>query len=85
MTEKPKQPRKISFEQSLARLESIVTEMESGAVPLEKSIEKYAEGIELVKLCRKTLDSAEAKIQLLAKSDSGELTIAEDMEPTEQE
>ncbi|HUU58998.1 MAG TPA: exodeoxyribonuclease VII small subunit [Phycisphaerae bacterium] len=65
--EKTKQ--KLKFEEALAKLERIVTEIEAGKVPLEESIEKYAEGIELVKHCRKILDAAEQKIQLLTKAE----------------
>ncbi len=71
--------KKLKFEQALERLEKIVSEIEGGKVSLEESISKYAEGIELVKHCRKILDAAEQKIQLLAKGEgtalepSGEL------------
>ena len=57
---------KMSFEEALENLERIVSEIESGRVPLEESIEKYAQGIALVKQCRVILDSAEKKIQMLA-------------------
>jgi len=70
----------LSFEKALEKLETIVQEIESGEVPLEKSIEKYAEGIELVKNCRTILDAAEKKIQLLAKGEDGSLTPAGEME-----
>jgi len=69
--EKTKQ--KLKFEEALAKLERIVTEIEAGKVPLEESIEKYAEGIELVKHCRKILDAAEQKIQLLTKAEGDTL------------
>ncbi len=59
--------RKLTFEQALEKLEQIVSEIEAGEVPLEESIEKYAEGIELIKQCRKTLSAAEQKIQTLSK------------------
>ena len=60
---------KPSFEQALERLEEIVTQIEQGEVPLEESIEKYAEGVKLLKTCRTILDSAEKKIQLLARGE----------------
>ncbi|NLW87061.1 MAG: exodeoxyribonuclease VII small subunit [Planctomycetes bacterium] len=74
---------KLSFEQALEKLEAIVGEIESGKVPLEESITKYAQGIELVKQCRTILDSAEKKIQMLARKEGGleadgELPEAED-------
>ena len=60
---------KLSFEQALTRLEQIVSQIEGGKVPLEESIEKYAQGIELIKQCRAILESAERKIQVLAKGE----------------
>jgi exodeoxyribonuclease VII small subunit len=55
------------FEDAMARLEQIVAQIEKGDVPLEESIEKYAEGIAMIETCRAILDSAEKRIQLLAK------------------
>lgn len=60
-----------TFEQALERLEEIVEQIESGEVPLEESIEKYEEGTKLVKQCRRILDTAEHKIQLLTRSEDG--------------
>jgi len=76
---------KLTFEQALERLENIVSEMEEGEVPLEKSIDKYAEGIELIKQCRKILTTAEKKIQVLAKTERGELEPSGELEEPEEE
>jgi len=65
--------KKLSFEQALERIEEIVSQIEDGSVPLEESIEKYAEGTKLIDHCRKVLGSAEKKIQLLTKGRDGEL------------
>lgn len=62
------QEKKPKFEEAIAKLEQIVTAIEAGEVSLEESIDKYAEGIKLVKHCRGILDAAERKIQLLTKS-----------------
>lgn len=75
---------KMTFETALATLEQIVSQIESGDVSLEESIEKYAEGMKLIETCRGILDKAEKKIQLLAKGEGetlepgGELADAED-------
>jgi len=74
------EPPKLSFEQALQRLEQIVDEIEQGQVPLEESIDRYAEGIALVKQCRTILRKAEEKVQLLAKGEDGQLTPAGDLE-----
>ncbi len=68
--------KKLTFEMALATLEKIVAEIEQGKVPLEESIEKYSEGIRLVRQCRTILDAAEKKIQLLAKGQGESLTAA---------
>jgi len=76
--------KKLTFEEALEKLESIVSAIEEGKVPLEESIAKYAEGIQLVKQCRAILDDAERKIQLLAKGEGGELTPAGELDEPEQ-
>jgi exodeoxyribonuclease VII small subunit len=87
----PAEQPKLTFEQALGKLEEIVTRIESGKVPLEKSIEQYAEGIELIEQCRCILDSAEQKIQLLtqAKGDTlqpdGELPEPDAADPDSQD
>lgn len=71
---------KLSFEQALAALERIVTEIEEGKVSLEQSIERYAQGIALIKQCREILDSAEKKIQLLAKGEGGQAEVTGELD-----
>ncbi len=63
----------LTFEQALAKLETLVGEIESGRVSLEESISKYEEGTKLIDKCRLILNQAEKKIQLLARGDNGEL------------
>lgn len=55
------------FEQCLERLEKIVQELEKGEVSLEKSLTLFEEGIELSSTCRKELDQAEGKVEILLK------------------
>ena len=57
--------KKMSFEKAMERLESIVSRLEDGNVPLEESIKLYEEGMKLGKICRKMLDEAQAKIKKL--------------------
>ena len=77
---------KLTFEKALEKLEAIVTAIEEGQVPLEESIDKYAEGIELVKRCRAILDKAEKKIQLLSRDEGDVLRVTGELaEPEEQE
>lgn len=57
---------RLSFEEALSRLETIVNELEDESIELEKSIELYEEGIELSKLCTETLEEAEMRIEKVA-------------------
>ena len=76
---------KMTFEQALSKLEEIVTKIEEGKVPLEESIEKYAQGIGLIKQCRAILDGAEKKIQLLAKGEGQTLEVSGELPDREGE
>ncbi|HEX8813978.1 MAG TPA: exodeoxyribonuclease VII small subunit [Terriglobales bacterium] len=55
------------FEEGLQRLEKIVEELEKGEVPLEKSLTLFEEGVKLSAACRKELDEAEGKVEILLK------------------
>lgn len=51
----------------MQRLEAIVKEMEKGELPLEQSLKLFEEGIALSGACKKELDEAEGKIEILLK------------------
>lgn len=55
------------FEDCLQRLEKIVNELEKGDVPLEKSLTLFEEGMQLSGTCRKELEEAEGKVEILLK------------------
>lgn len=55
------------FESAMARLEEIVTALESGEHPLEESIALYTEGVKIAGVCSKKLNDAEGKIAKLSK------------------
>ena len=74
---------KLTFEEALETLETLVTEIEEGKVSLEESIEKYAEGTQLVTRCRAILDRAEKKIQVLSKGRDGALEEAGELKEPE--
>lgn len=76
---------KLTFEQALEKLEEIVSAIEAGEIGLEESIEKYAEGIELIKHCRSVLDAAEKKIQILTTTNGDTLEPAGELEEREEE
>jgi len=65
----------VPFEEALEKLETIVTAMESGDLPLESLLARYEEGVKLAKVCQAKLAEAELKIQQLEKSAAGELKL----------
>lgn len=63
--------RKLSFEQSVARLQEIVSALEKGDAPLADSLKLFEEGTKLVSSCTAMLDQAEQKVVKLVKSGDG--------------
>lgn len=57
-----------SFEGSLERLEAIVEEMQSTELPLDTRLKRFEEGVSLVRECKKALESAAKKVEVLVKS-----------------
>jgi exodeoxyribonuclease VII small subunit len=76
MTEAPDAPdetpvAKMSFEEALAELESVVTRLEGGQVPLEESIRLYERGDALRKRCEEKLREAELKVEKIVAGPDG--------------
>lgn len=59
--------KKMSFEQSIGRLDEIVRHLESGDMPLSDSLSLFEEGTKLIAECTKMLDEAEQKVVKLKK------------------
>ena len=64
---------KLSFEDALTQLETIVETMESGEVPLADLLAKFEEGTNLLKICETRLKDAELKIEQLKKQKDGKV------------
>ena len=62
---------KMSFEESMARLEQIVRAMERGDVALEESLKLFQEGTQLVQACTKQLDDAQLQIKKVMTAADG--------------
>ncbi len=61
-------PRKKSvtlFEDSLKGLEEIVEQLEQGDISLEESLKSFEQGVKLTRICQKSLQEAEQKVQIL--------------------
>jgi exodeoxyribonuclease VII small subunit len=56
-----------SFETGLQQLEQIVKEMESSELPLERALELFEKGMRLSETCRKQLEEAETRIEVLVR------------------
>jgi len=61
----PNAPR--TFEVGLQELESIVKEMETGELPLERAIALFEQGMKLSEACRKQLEEAETRVEILTR------------------
>ena len=62
---------KMSFEQALAALETVVKRLESGDVPLDESIALYERGEALRAACQQRLDAAQARIEKIVAGADG--------------
>ena len=60
-----KEYKEFTFEQAMAELEKIVTDVEQGKISLEDSIEKYENGMKLIQHCRAILEQAEKRIETI--------------------
>ena len=56
-----------SFEAGLEELEKIVGQLEAGEMPLEKSLALFERGVALSEACRKRLEEAETRVEILLK------------------
>jgi exodeoxyribonuclease VII small subunit len=58
-----------SFEASLDELEKVVKELEAGDLPLERSLELFERGMGLSDACRKQLEEAETRVEMLIRKE----------------
>jgi exodeoxyribonuclease VII small subunit len=57
----------LNFEAGLEQLENIVKEMETAELPLDRALELFERGVKLSAACRKQLEDAETKVEILMK------------------
>ena len=72
-----------SFEASLDELEKVVKELEAGDLSLERSIQLFERGVGLSDACRKQLEEAETRVEMLIRKE-GKIT-AEPFSPEKPE
>jgi exodeoxyribonuclease VII small subunit len=66
----PAAPLPATYEAALAELESLVSQLESGQMPLDQLLTGYQRGAALLAFCRDKLKAVEDQIQVL---DGGQL------------
>lgn len=64
-TPSPSAPPPESYEEALAELERLVADMEGGQMPLDRLVEGYRRGAELLGFCRGRLDAVEEQVKVL--------------------
>jgi exodeoxyribonuclease VII small subunit len=62
-----------TFEQALSELEALVERMEAGELPLEESLKQFERGVELTRLCQKSLADAEQKVKIVLEKDGKQI------------
>ncbi|NNC72470.1 MAG: exodeoxyribonuclease VII small subunit [Sphingomonadaceae bacterium] len=72
---------KLSFEEALQRLETIVRQLEAGEAPLDESIDLYEQGDKLRAHCEARLKSAQARIEKIQLDADGNPAGTEPLDP----
>jgi exodeoxyribonuclease VII small subunit len=65
-----KKTESLTFEQSMQELETLVTKMEHGDLPLEDALQSFERGIQLARHSQQKLKDAEQKVQILTSQNS---------------
>ena len=66
---------KKTFENALAKLETITSQLEEGNLSLEASLKKFDEGIKLAEFCNQKLEESQRKVDLLLHKDGALTTV----------
>ncbi len=59
----------LPFEAGLDELEKVVKDLEAGDLPLERSLELFEKGMSLSETCRKQLEEAETRVEMLIRKE----------------
>lgn len=65
------------FEDKLKSLEQVVEKLERGDLTLDESVKLFEEGVKLSDACKKELEAAEGKIQILVERSNGAVKTAD--------
>jgi exodeoxyribonuclease VII small subunit len=70
-SDKPEKAAEATYDALVARLEKVVEALEAGDLPLEQSVERFAEGVKLARDAGARLDEAERRVEQLVKDAAG--------------
>jgi len=76
----PATPAAPAFEAALAQLESLVSRLESGDLPLDEALRTFEQGVRLTRECQTALAAAQQKVQQLLQR--GDTVAIEDVDAT---
>ena len=74
-----------SFEEQLTALESVVERLERGELTLDESVRLFEEGVKLSEACKKELETAEGRIQVLVERGRALVAVDLDVEDVEED
>ena len=60
------------FEDSLAEIEQLLSQLEQGELSLEESLKSFERGVTLTRVCQKALQEAEQKVQILIETNGSQ-------------
>ena len=63
--------KKLTLEERLVQVEALISEMESGALPLEDALKRYEEGMQALTALEKELLSAQQRLTVLRRAADG--------------
>jgi exodeoxyribonuclease VII small subunit len=66
---------RISFEESISRLEKIVAQLQTGELPLDQALQLFEEGIVLSRQCQTQLEAVERRVEILLQ-EKGSIELA---------
>ena len=66
------------FEQTLAQLEALVAQLESGDLPLDEALKTFEQGVRLTRECQAALSAAQQRVQLLLQR--GETVVVQEFD-----
>jgi exodeoxyribonuclease VII small subunit len=65
----------LTFEEAYAQLETAVTALQDGQMPLERALQYYEEGMKLAQYCNELLQKAELRVQQLSVDNQGVIVL----------